>query len=139
MHFAKENNIEITVVGPEKYLVDGIVDDFKKNGLKIIGPTKEAAKLEGSKSEAKLFMTRNNIETAQYELFNESEKAISYAKNCRFPLVIKADGLASGKGVFIVGDWTLSSLVMRLFRGQVLKRKTSERTGGDVSVAQYKS
>ena len=102
LHFAIENNIEITVVGPEKYLVDGIVDDFKKNGLKIIGPTKEAAKLEGSKSEAKLFMTRNNIETAQYELFNESVKAIAYAKNCRFPLVIKADGLASGKGVFIV-------------------------------------
>lgn len=101
LHFAKENNIELTIVGPEAPLVDGIVDKFKKEGLKIFGPSKKAAQLEGSKSFSKDFMRKYKVRTAEYEVFEEIDKALEYLNVCHYPTVIKADGLAAGKGVVI--------------------------------------
>ncbi|WGS64701.1 phosphoribosylamine--glycine ligase [Marinitoga aeolica] len=101
VNFAKKNNIELTIVGPEKYLVEGIVDEFKKNNLKIIGPDKEASKLEGSKIYAKNFAKKYGVQTAEYQFFNNIKEANEYIKNAKYPLVIKADGLAAGKGVII--------------------------------------
>ena len=99
--FAKENNIYITIVGPEQPLIEGIVDLFKGEGLKVFGPAKSGAMLEGSKGFSKDFMKKYNIKTARYEIFYDDKNAIDYIKNEEFPLVIKADGLAAGKGVYI--------------------------------------
>ncbi len=101
IEFCKNNNIDLTIVGPEAPLVEGIVDTFKENNLKIIGPAKHAAQLEGSKSFAKNFMKKYNIPTAKYDevkTFKDAELAI---EKYSYPVVIKADGLAAGKGVFI--------------------------------------
>lgn len=99
--FAKNNDIGLTVIGPEKPLVDGIVDRFNDMGLRCLGPTKHAAKLEGSKAFAKEFMERYQIPTARYRVFRSSKDAVEYARKMGPPVVIKADGLASGKGVYI--------------------------------------
>ena len=99
--FAKKKSIDITIVGPEAPLVMGIVDDFRDQGLAIFGPTKLAAQLEGSKAFCKDFLYRNNIPTAFYKTFTEVEKAKLYVKEKGTPIVIKADGLAAGKGVII--------------------------------------
>ena len=102
VRFAKENEIDLTFVGSEELLVKGIVDEFKKNGLKIFGPNKNAAILEGSKAYSKNFMKKYGIKTAIYEIFDNSEKAIKFLKEYKeFPVVIKASGLAAGKGVII--------------------------------------
>ena len=98
--FAKENNC-VTIVGPEVPLSMGIVDEFTKNGLRIFGPTKIAAQLESSKIWAKNFMKRNGILTARFEVFDDPKKAIEYAKSVDYQLVVKADGLAAGKGVIV--------------------------------------
>lgn len=99
--FARENRVDLTVVGPEAPLVAGIVDHFRDNGLLILGPEKEAALLEGSKVWAKEFMASCNIPTAAFKVFTELEDAKKYVYDCGTPLVIKADGLAAGKGVFV--------------------------------------
>ncbi len=99
--FAKDNNISLTFVGPEMPLIDGIVDLFNKENLRIFGPSKKAAMLEGSKSFSKEFMKKYNVKTAKYEVFTESNEAFKYLKDQEFPIVIKADGLAAGKGVYI--------------------------------------
>ena len=99
--FAKEEMIDITIVGPEAPLVLGIVDQFKDEGLAIFGPSKLAAQLEGSKAFCKDFLERNNIPTAFYKVFTEAKSAIEYVKEQGTPIVIKADGLAAGKGVII--------------------------------------
>ena len=99
--FAKEEMIDITIVGPEAPLVLGIVDQFKDEGLAIFGPSKLAAQLEGSKAFCKDFLERNNIPTAFYKVFTEAKSAIEYVKEQGMPIVIKADGLAAGKGVII--------------------------------------
>ncbi|MFA5059581.1 MAG: phosphoribosylamine--glycine ligase [Candidatus Omnitrophota bacterium] len=103
LKFAKDKKIDLTVVGPEVPLVAGIVDEFEKNGLKVFGPQKGAAQLEGSKIFAKEFMKRNKIPTADFENFDSLVRAeqIAAQGKFRFPLVIKADGLAAGKGVVI--------------------------------------
>ena len=101
VQFAKENEIDLTIVGPENPLNAGIVNTFKKEGLKIFGPTKEAALLEGSKDFAKQFMVKYGIPTASYETFTEAEAAKEYIKEKGAPIVIKADGLAEGKGVIV--------------------------------------
>lgn len=103
LKFVKENNISLTVVGPEVPLEKGIVDLFNANGLMIFGPQKSAARLEHSKIFAKDFMKRNNIPTAEYETFNlnDEAKVYEYIEFAKYPLVIKADGLAAGKGVII--------------------------------------
>ena len=99
--FAKEELIDISIVGPEAPLVLGIVDDFKDAGLAIFGPSKKAAQLEGSKVFCKDFLDRNNIPTAYYKAFTQAIPAIDYVKEKGTPIVIKADGLAAGKGVVI--------------------------------------
>ena len=98
--FAQKNNC-FTVVGPEAPLALGIVDFFEEKNLKIFGPNKKAAQLESSKIWAKNFMKRNNIPTAKFEIFDDAKKATEYVKSINHPVVIKADGLASGKGVIV--------------------------------------
>ena len=99
--FAKENAIDLTFVGPEQPLAAGIVDFFQSRELTIFGPTKEAAQIEGSKSYAKELMKKYDIPTAAYETFTNAEKAIDYVKQQGAPIVVKADGLAAGKGVVV--------------------------------------
>jgi len=98
--FASENNC-LTVVGSEAPLSMGIVDEFAKKGLRVFGPTKKAAQLESSKIWAKNFMKQNDILTARFEVFDDAKKAKEYARSVDFPLVVKADGLAAGKGVIV--------------------------------------
>lgn len=99
--FAKERAVDLTFVGPEQPLAAGIVDYFQKEGLTIFGPTKAAAQIEGSKSYAKEIMKKYGIPTAAYETFTEAEPAITYIKEQGAPIVVKADGLAAGKGVIV--------------------------------------
>jgi len=99
--FAKENDIALTFVGPEQPLAEGIVDFFTARGLCIFGPTKTAAQIESSKSYAKEVMNKYNIPTAAHKTFTEAEQAIAYIKEQGAPIVIKADGLAAGKGVVV--------------------------------------
>jgi len=101
--FASEKNC-LTVVGPETPLSLGIVDEFTKKGLRIFGPTKMAAQLESSKVWAKNFMKRNGLLTASFEIFDDAKDAKEYVKSVKHPLVVKADGLAAGKGVIVCSN-----------------------------------
>ncbi|WP_231315615.1 phosphoribosylamine--glycine ligase [Clostridioides difficile] len=101
LKFAKENEIGLTIVGPEVPLVMGIVDEFEKEGLRVFGPNKKCAQLEGSKAFSKEFMIKHNIPTAKYKEYTNLEDAISEIDSFGYPVVIKADGLAAGKGVVI--------------------------------------
>ncbi|WP_213951681.1 phosphoribosylamine--glycine ligase [Tepidanaerobacter syntrophicus] len=102
--FAKKNNIDLTVVGPEAPLVAGIVDEFKNRGLTVFGPDKAAAQIEGSKIFSKNLMKKYNIPTADYKVFEDPNDAISCIDTAPMPIVVKADGLAAGKGVIIAPD-----------------------------------
>ncbi|MRX28129.1 phosphoribosylamine--glycine ligase [Kangiella sp. HZ709] len=102
--FAKEQQVELTIVGPEAPLVIGVVDAFADAGLKCFGPTQGAAQLEGSKAFTKDFLARHQIPTAAYQNFTEIEPAKAYVRDMGTPIVIKADGLAAGKGVIIAED-----------------------------------
>lgn len=99
--FAKEHEVDLTVVGMDDPLVGGVVDVFEKEGLRVFGPRKNAAILEGSKAFSKDLMKKYNIPTAGYENFTDPEEAIAYLETAKFPIVLKADGLALGKGVLI--------------------------------------
>ncbi|MAD15307.1 MAG: phosphoribosylamine--glycine ligase [Alteromonadaceae bacterium] len=99
--FAKQNAITLTIVGPEVPLVLGVVDAFQAEGLAIFGPSKAAAQLEGSKAFTKDFLARHKIPTAEYQNFTEIEPALAYLQQTGAPIVIKADGLAAGKGVIV--------------------------------------
>ena len=99
--FAKEKEIDLTVIGMDDPLVGGIVDVFEKEGLRVFGPRKNAAILEGSKAFSKDLMKKYNIPTAAYETFTDLEKALEYLETAKMPIVLKADGLALGKGVLI--------------------------------------
>jgi phosphoribosylamine--glycine ligase len=101
INFAKTNDIYLTVVGPEDPLTKGITNKFKAEGLRIFGPDKAGAELEGSKSFSKEFMKKYGVKTAEYEVFTEVDPALAYIEKCSYPVVIKADGLAAGKGVAI--------------------------------------
>ncbi|EGT5271796.1 phosphoribosylamine--glycine ligase [Clostridioides difficile] len=101
LKFAKENEIGLTIVGPEVPLVMGMVDEFEKEGLRVFGPNKKCAQLEGSKAFSKEFMIKHNIPTAKYKEYTNLEEAISEIDSFGYPVVIKADGLAAGKGVVI--------------------------------------
>ena len=99
--FAVAENIDLTVVGPEAPLAAGVVDVFRARGLRIFGPTKAAAQLESSKDFAKSFMQRHGIPTAEYRTFTAAAEARAYVNRKGAPIVIKADGLAAGKGVVV--------------------------------------
>lgn len=100
--FARLMQVDLTVAGPETVLTEGLADEFEKRGMAFFGPSKAAARIEGSKGFAKALMKKYGIPTAAYETFDDEEKAIAYLKaNDTYPIVIKADGLASGKGVII--------------------------------------
>lgn len=101
LKFAKTEKIDLTILGSEELLVAGIVDKFQAEGLKIFGPHQKAAMLEGSKTFSKDFMKKYGVKTAAYENFDNYDKAFAYLDNCEYPLVIKASGLAAGKGVII--------------------------------------
>lgn len=121
--FAIKNKIDITIVGSEEWLVQGIVDKFKENGLKILGPSKKAAMLEGSKAYSKEFMKKYDIKTAAYAVFENEDEANKYLKDCEYPIVIKADGLAAGKGVVICSDYAQAQksindfMILDIFKG----------------------
>lgn len=123
INFAEEKRIDLTIVGPEDFLTKGIVDRFKERGLKIFGPSKAAAMLEGSKAYSKDFMKKYGIKTAAYEVFEDKDKALDYIKDCEYPVVIKADGLAAGKGVVICENYNdaknavIDFMVKDIFKG----------------------
>ena len=100
-NFALENSIDLAVVGPEVSLAAGVVDAFKVAGLRIFGPNKAAATIEASKDFAKQLMAKYNIPTAAFETFEDYDAALEYVKKGSFPVVLKYDGLAAGKGVVI--------------------------------------
>ena len=99
--FAQSNQIDLTIVGPEAPLVLGVVDNFQAAGLRCFGPTQGAAQLEGSKAFTKDFLARHHIPTAAYGNFTDVDEAIAYIQQQGAPIVVKADGLAAGKGVIL--------------------------------------
>ena len=101
LNFLKDANVDLVIVGPEKPLVNGIVDFLENNGIKVFGPRKIPSQLEGSKTFTKNICKKYNIPTAKFGIYNKKEDAISFLENSKFPIVIKADGLAAGKGVYI--------------------------------------
>ena len=103
--FAEEKKIDLTIIGMDDPLVAGVVDVFEKRGLRVFGPRKNAAIIEGSKAFSKDLMKKYNIPTAAYENFTDAEKALEYLKTSKYPIVLKADGLALGKGVLICQDF----------------------------------
>lgn len=111
--FAGERRIDLTVVGPEAPLVAGIVDTFTAAGLRCFGPTQTAARLEGSKAFAKDFMRRHGIPTAQHRTFTDLDDALAYLREVGAPVVVKADGLAAGKGVILAEDLATAETAVR--------------------------
>jgi len=133
--FARENQIELTVVGPELPLAMGIVDEFEKRQLRVFGPTKKAAEIEESKVFAKQFMARHKIPTARYRTASSPERAREIVKSGEFsfPLVVKADGLAAGKGVFICPSPDKADEAVR----RIMVEKEFGESGGKVLVEEY--
>ena len=118
-HFVKKNEIEIVIVGPEKPLVDGIVDYLEKNNIKTFGPSKLASKLEGSKIFTKKLCDKYNIPTAKFGIFKNSNDANYFVEKCHLPIVVKADGLASGKGVYICNKRDEAEIAIKeIFNGK---------------------
>ncbi len=116
--------IDLVIIGPEKPLVEGIVDFFEKNNIRVFGPSKIAAKLEGSKIFTKNLCERYKIPTAKFGIFTNEEEANIFIENSKYPLVIKADGLASGKGVYICGDKNeAKDAIKEIFQGKFGKAK----------------
>ena len=111
--FAKENGVELTVVGPEAALAIGVVDRFREEGLKIFGPTKAAAEIESSKDFAKRLMVKYDVPTASYETFTDFEAAMAYVRRGSLPTVLKYDGLAAGKGVVIAQTYDEAETALR--------------------------
>ena len=119
LQFIKENKIDLVIVGPEKPLVDGVVDFLLKENIKVFGPNKKVSQLEGSKIFTKKICEKYNIPTAQFGVFKTDTEAYSYLKNAKMPIVVKADGLAAGKGVYICEDLESSNkAVQEIFNGK---------------------
>lgn len=131
--FSLEKKIDLTIVGPEIPLVEGITDKFKSLGLKCFGPTKAAAKLEGSKKFMKDFLTKNQIPTADYESFGDIKRALSYLRSSSFPVVIKADGLAAGKGVTVAKTQTEAEKAIR----DCMEKKTFGNAGNKIVIEEF--
>ena len=142
--FAKENEIDLTVIGMDDPLVGGVVDAFEEAGLRVFGPRKNAAILEGSKAFSKDLMKKYNIPTAAYENFDDAEAALAYLETAKFPIVLKADGLALGKGVLICNTLEeakdgVRSIMMDKQFGTAGNRMVVEEfmTGREVSVLSF--
>ena len=131
--FARNKGIDLTVVGPELPLTLGIVDYFKSAGLKIYGPGKTASQLEGSKSFAKNLMKKYRIPTGEYQTFTSPSQAKAYLNKVSFPCVIKADGLAAGKGVIIVFDDGEASSAIDL----IMEKKSFGEAGDQIVIEEY--
>lgn len=132
--FASKNDIDLTIVGPEKELVVGIVDEFKSEGLRIFGPNQKAAQLEGDKVFAKKFMEKYGVKTAQSKSFDYFVDARDYVKTLKdFPIVIKASGLAAGKGVIIVEDATQAEETLH----KMMVEKSFGTAGESVVIEEY--
>lgn len=125
--FAQKEGIDFTIIGPEAPLVEGIVDEFESRGLKIFGPNKEAAKLEGSKAFAKRFMEKYGIPTARYRTFTDFEEAKKYVEEIGAPIVVKADGLAAGKGAVVCQSVEEAISTLDKFMNKKIFGKASER------------
>jgi len=132
-NFAFKNKIGLTVVGPEAPLVAGIVDSFQKEGLKIFGPNGAAAQLEGSKAFCKELLRQNNIPTAGYRFFSDPKTALAYLKTVSYPQVIKAVGLAAGKGVVICPDFETVQTAIR----QIMQEKIFGDAGNSIVVEEF--
>jgi len=130
VNFALKKRIDLTIVGPEAPLTEGIVDHFEVNGLKVFGPGKAAARLEGSKVFAKEFMHKCNIPTAVFKTFDDYDVAKEFIKKAQYPLVVKADGLASGKGVFICNKYDEAQKAL----SQVMQKKVFKEAGNKVVI-----
>ena len=142
--FAKEKEIDLTIVGMDDPLVGGLIDELEKEGLRAFGPRKNAAILEGSKAFSKDLMKKYNIPTAAYENFDNAEDAIKYLETSEYPIVLKADGLALGKGVLICNDFEeakegVKSIMLDKQFGTAGNRMVIEEfmTGREVSVLSY--
>ena len=118
-NFIEFNKIDLIIVGPEKPLVDGIVDFLENHNIKVFGPNKSASQLEGSKIFTKNLCKKYNIPTAKFGIFKSSNKANEFIKKTKYPIVVKADGLASGKGVYICEDYKDAELAIKeIFEGK---------------------
>ena len=133
LNLAQTENISLTIVGPEQPLVEGVVDLFEAAGLKCFGPRAAAAKLEGSKAFSKEFLERHNIPTATYKDFEDLDKAIEYVRSSTFPIVIKADGLAAGKGVIITETLAEAENTLR----RMLEGKIFGQAGSKVVIEEF--
>ena len=111
--FAQRQGIDLVIVGPEQPLLDGLVDRLQEAGIRVFGPTKEAAEIEGSKAFAKKIMLDNGIPTAHYGVFHDYTQAKQYLDQCPIPIVIKADGLAAGKGVVVAETRAIAEQALR--------------------------
>lgn len=131
--FCKNNDIDLVFVGPEKYLVEGVVDILEKAGIRVFGPNKKAALLEGSKVFAKNLMKKYNIPTAKYESFNEYEEALKYLEKSEFPIVIKADGIAAGKGVIIVQNFDEGKNTLK----ELMLEKKFDKAGQNIVIEEF--
>jgi phosphoribosylamine--glycine ligase len=129
----KKNPVDLVVVGPDDYLAEGIVDKLQEINVPVFGPTKLAAEIEWSKSFAKQFMKEENIPTAKFEIFSNLEKAKSYVKDHSFPLVIKANGLALGKGVVVAHDIGEANLALN----EIMKDKVFGKAGDKVVIEEF--
>ncbi len=142
--FAKDKQVDLTIIGMDDPLVGGVVDVFEAEGLRVFGPRKNAAVLEGSKAFSKDLMKKYNIPTAAYENFDDADKALAYLETARFPIVLKADGLALGKGVLICNTLDearagVRSIMLDKQFGTAGNRMVIEEfmTGREVSVLSY--
>ncbi len=142
--FATRNKIGLTVVGPEGPLTKGIVNEFQKRRLKIFGPDQNAAQIEGSKVFTKEFMRKYHIPTAAFKVFSIAAEAIGFCKSVEFPVVIKADGLAAGKGVILVNNFdqavsTIEDIMVKKIFGNAGKRIVIESflKGSEISVMAF--
>ena len=133
LNFAKKESIDLTIVGSEEMLVYGIVDKFEENGLKIFGPNKQAAILEGSKAYSKSFMKKYGVKTAEYEVFSDYNKANEYLDKCSYPIVIKASGLALGKGVLICKDKQEAKNALE----DIMVKKVFKEAGNEVVIEEF--
>lgn len=133
LNFAKKEKIDLTVIGSEDMLVNGIVDLFKENSLNIFGPDKKSAVLEGSKAYAKNFMKRFGVKTAEYAVFSCEKEAKKYLEKCSYPIVVKASGLALGKGVLICENETEAKNAIN----KIMVDKIFEEAGDEIVIEEF--